>query len=270
MQVAEFDPQAAQDAAGRIAGIAGRPIMTLTGKTAVVTGAAGAIGTAVAEALVAAGVRVVLIDLAKGPLDSLAERLGARSVCLDLADPAAVAQAARDVLDLMGRVDILVNNAGVLGDAKMAATTLAAWHRVQAVNVDAAFLLAQAFLPGMRAARWGRVVNMSSYAAKSGGLTAGTAYSVSKSAMIGLTFSIAREVAGDGVTANAVAPAYVMSPMVSEQLSPGQKAAQLALIPVGRFCQPAEVAHAVMFLASPLAGFITGEVIDLNGGLHFD
>jgi 3-oxoacyl-[acyl-carrier protein] reductase len=163
-----------------------------------------------------------------------------------------------------------VNNAGILSNAKMAATTLDEWHRVQAINVDAAFLLSQAFLPGMRAARWGRVINMSSYAAKSGGLTAGTAYSVSKTAMIGLTFSIAREVAGEGVTANAVAPAYVMSPMVSDQLSVDQQAAQLASIPVGRFCQPEEVAHAVMFLASPLAGFITGEVIDMNGGLHFD
>lgn len=85
-----------------------------------------------------------------------------------------------------------------------------------------------------------------------------------------MTFSIAREVAGEGVTSNAVAPAYVMSPMVSEQLSEAQRRAQLAAIPVGRFCEPEEVAHAVMFLASPLAGFITGEVIDLNGGLHFD
>jgi 3-oxoacyl-[acyl-carrier protein] reductase len=244
--------------------------MTLTGKTAVVTGAAGAIGTAVAEALAAAGARVVLIDLAKGPLEALATRLAARSVCVDLADPRAVTQGARDVLKASGRVDILVNNAGILSNAKMAATTLDEWHRVQAINVDAAFLLSQAFLPGMRAARWGRVINMSSYAAKSGGLTAGTAYSVSKTAMIGLTFSIAREVAGEGVTANAVAPAYVMSPMVSDQLSADQQAAQLAAIPVGRFCQPEEVAHAVLFLASPLAGFITGEVIDMNGGLHFD
>jgi 3-oxoacyl-[acyl-carrier protein] reductase len=111
---------------------------------------------------------------------------------------------------------------------------------------------------------------MSSYAAKSGGLTAGTAYSVSKTAMLGLTFAIAREVAGDGVTVNAIAPAYVMSPMVSDQLTEDQRQAQLAAIPVGRFCQPEEVAHAVMFLTSPLAGFITGEVIDMNGGLHFD
>jgi 3-oxoacyl-[acyl-carrier protein] reductase len=244
--------------------------MTLTGKTAVETGAAGAIGTAMTEALVAAGVQVVLIDHAKGPLGALATRLAARSECVDLADPAAVMQCARDILETLGRIDILVNNAGILSNAKIAVTTLDEWHKVQVVNVDAAFELAQAFLPGMRAARWGRVINMSSYAAKSGGLTTSTAYSVSKTAMIGLTFSLAREVAGDGVTANAVAPAYLMSPMVSNQLSADQQAAQPAAIPVGRFCQPEEVAHAVMFLASPLAGFITGEVIDMNGGLHFD
>jgi 3-oxoacyl-[acyl-carrier protein] reductase len=111
---------------------------------------------------------------------------------------------------------------------------------------------------------------MSSYAAKSGGLTAGTAYSVSKAAIIGLTFSTAREFAGAGITANAIAPAYVMSPMVSEQLTEAQRQQQMAQIPVGRFCEPEEVAHAVMFLASPLSGFITGEVIDMNGGFHFD
>jgi 3-oxoacyl-[acyl-carrier protein] reductase len=244
--------------------------MILNGKTAVVTGGAGSIGSAVAHALRGAGATVILIDKAEGPLLSKARQTGCQAEVAELADPADVARVAGDIQDRWGRVDILVNNAGVLSNAKIAATTLDEWHRVQAVNVDAAFLLAQAFLPGMRAARWGRVINIASYAAKSGGLTAGTAYSVSKAAMIGLTFSIAREVAGEGVTANAVAPAYVMSPMVSDQLTADQRAAQQAAIPVGRFCEPEEVAHAVLFLAAPLAGFITGEVIDLNGGLHFD
>jgi 3-oxoacyl-[acyl-carrier protein] reductase len=244
--------------------------MTLHGKTALVTGAAGAIGGAIAKALAAQGAVVVLVDMAAGPTQALGVALGGHPVIADLSDAGAVATMAADVLARFGRIDILVNNAGILSNAKIAATSLQEWHRVHGINVDAAFLLAQAFLPGMRAARWGRVINMSSYAAKSGGLTAGTAYSVSKTAMIGLTYSIAREVAGEGVTSNAVAPAYVMSPMVSEQLSEAQRQAQLAAIPVGRFCEPEEVAHAVMFLASPLAGFITGEVIDLNGGLHFD
>jgi 3-oxoacyl-[acyl-carrier protein] reductase len=244
--------------------------MTLHGKTALVTGAAGGIGAAISRALAQAGATLILADIASGPTEALAGELGAHAVRADLSDADAVSAMASDVLSRNGRVDILVNNAGILSNAKIGATSLQEWHRVHGINVDAAFLLAQAFLPAMRAARWGRIINMSSYAAKSGGLTAGTAYSVSKSAMIGLTYSIAREVAAEGVTANAIAPAYVMSPMISEQLTEAQRLAQLAAIPVGRFCEPEEVAHAVMFLASPLAGFITGEVIDLNGGLHFD
>ena len=244
--------------------------MVQRGKTALVTGAAGAIGSAIAKALADQGARVVLVDLAAASTQALANQLAGHAEVTDLTDASAVSAMAVRVLAQFGRIDILVNNAGILSNAKMAATTLAEWQRVHGINVDAAFLLAQAFLPAMRAARWGRIINMSSYAAKSGGLTAGTAYSVSKAAMIGLTYSIAREVAGEGVTSNAVAPAYVMSPMVSDQLTAAQRQAQLAAIPVGRFCEPEEVAHAVMFLASPLAGFITGEVIDLNGGLHFD
>ncbi len=244
--------------------------MTLRGKVALVTGAAGAIGVAISTALADQGALVVLVDVAVGPIKTMAEALGGHAVIVDLSDAAAVSTMAADVLARFGRIDILVNNAGILNFEKIAVTSLQEWHRVHSVNVDAAFLLAQAFLPGMRAARWGRVINMSSYAAKCGGLTAGTAYSVSKTAMIGLTYAIARDVAGEGVTSNAVAPAYVMSAMISEQLSEAQRQTQLALIPVGRFCEPEEVAHAVMFLASPLAGFITGEVIDVNGGLHFD
>ena len=244
--------------------------MTLRGKIALVTGAAGAIGAAISQALADQGALVVLVDIAAEPTQAMAKAVGGHAVIVDLSDAAAIVDMAADVLVRFGRIDILVNNAGILNFEKIAETSLQEWHRVHSVNVDAAFLLAQAFLPGMRAARWGRVINMSSYAAKCGGLTAGTAYSVSKTAMIGLTYSIAREVAGEGVTSNAVAPAYVMSAMISEQLTEAQRQSQLALIPVGRFCEPEEVAHAVMFLASPLAGFITGEVIDVNGGLQFD
>ncbi|MES0032289.1 SDR family NAD(P)-dependent oxidoreductase [Mesorhizobium sp. M0040] len=247
-------------------------LQLLEGKTAVVTGGAGAIGSAIAVELARAGAQVAVLDLLPKAAEALASRIGhgAVAVGVDLAVESSTRAAAEKVLQHFGSVDILVNNAGILSNHKMADTSIEEWRRVNIVNVEAAFLLAQIFLPGMRSKRWGRVVNISSYAAKSGGLTAGTAYSVSKSAMIGLTFSIARETAGQGVTSNAIAPAYVMSPMVSEQLNDEQRAAQLAQIPVGRFCEPQEVAHTVSFLASPLAGFITGEVIDMNGGLHFD
>ena len=247
-------------------------MQSLEGKNAVVTGGAGAIGSAVGLGLARAGAQVAVLDLLPEAAEALASRIGhgAIAVGVDLAVESSTRAAAEKVLQHFGSVDILVNNAGILSNHKMADTSIEEWRRVNTINVEAAFLLAQIFLAGMRSKRWGRVINISSYAAKSGGLTAGTAYSVSKSAMIGLTFSIARETAGQGVTSNAIAPAYVMSPMVSEQLNDEQRAAQLAQIPVGRFCEPEEVAHAVSFLASPLAGFITGEVIDMNGGLHFD
>ncbi|MBC7739086.1 MAG: SDR family NAD(P)-dependent oxidoreductase, partial [Candidatus Saccharibacteria bacterium] len=138
---------------------------TLQGKTAVITGAAGAIGAAVAKALAAEGARVVLVDRAEGPTEALAQHLGAHTAIVDLGDGQAVCDMATGLLAKFGRIDILVNNAGILSNAKIAATSLQEWHRVLGINVDAAFLLAQAFLPGMRAARWGRVINMSSYAA---------------------------------------------------------------------------------------------------------
>jgi len=241
----------------------------LNGKTAVITGAFGSIGRAVVEAFAAEGIRTILLDVANAPENPDGDAR-IEAVKVDLSDEADVARAIEFLQSHYGTIDILVNVAGILSNNKVAETTIGEWHKVNAVNVDAAFLLSQAVLPGMRAQKWGRIINISSYAAKSGGLTAGTAYSVSKSAMIGLTFSIARETAGEGITVNAIAPAYVMSPMISEQLTEEQRQRQLLQIPVGRFCEPEEVAHAVTFLASPLAGFITGEVIDMNGGLHFD
>ncbi len=138
------------------------------------------------------------------------------------------------------------------------------------IKLDGAFFLSSLALPGMKARRAGRIVNTCSLAMKSGGLTAGTAYTTSKGALQALTFSLARESASFGVTVNGIAPAYVKTPMVTEQLTEDQRQALLKQIPVGRFCEPEEFAHCVRFFLSPLSGFITGEILDLNGGLHFD
>ncbi len=244
----------------------------LQGKTALVTGAGGTMGRAVVRALIEDGCRVALIDLNMAAMEPLQTEYGGRvhAVTCNIADPAQVQAAHAAVLEALGPVDVLVNNAGILSNNKLEATDTAEWRRVMGANLDGALFWAQAVVPGMKARRWGRIINTSSLAAKTGGLTAGTAYSVSKGALSALTFSLARELARFGVTANAVAPAYVRTPMVTERLSGAQRAALMQQIPVGRFCEPEEFAHVVRFLASPLSGFITGEVIDLNGGLLMD
>jgi len=244
----------------------------LEGKVALVTGAGGTMGRAVVRALVDDGCRVALVDIAEAAMQAQVRDLGDRVVAIacDIADAGAVAAAHARVVQAIGEIDVLVNNAGILSNNKLEATTIDEWRRVLAANLDGAFFWSQAVVPAMKTRRWGRIVTTSSLAAKTGGLTAGTAYAVSKGALSALTFSLARELAAHGVTVNAVAPAYVRTPMVTEQLTQTQRRELLAQIPVGRFCEPEEFAHAVCFLVSPLSGFITGEVLDLNGGLLMD
>jgi 3-oxoacyl-[acyl-carrier protein] reductase len=246
--------------------------MSLKDKTVVITGAAGAMGMALVRAMLEDGARVGLVDVDALRLDSVVRFLRGTTagVPCDVSDPAAVRQAHAQVEAQLGPVDVLINNAGVLSNNKAEATDDGEWRRVMAVNVDGAFYWSRAVLPGMKKRGWGRIVNVASLAAKTGGLTAGTSYAASKGALASLTFSLAREAAPHGVTVNAIAPAYVKTPMVTEQLNEAQQRQILAQIPVGRFCEPEEFAHAVCFLASPLAGFITGEVLDLNGGLQMD
>lgn len=241
-------------------------------RVALVTGAAGTMGAATAERLAADGYRVALVDVAAERLKPVAAALGAagHAVVADISDPAAAERAVAEAEHALGPVDILVNNAGVLSNNKAVETTPEEWRRVLAINLDAAFYLSRRVLPGMKTRRFGRIVNVCSLAMKSGGITAGTAYTASKGALAALTFSLAREFAPFGVTVNGIAPAYVKTPMVTEQLDEAQRQSLLQQIPVGRFCEPEEFAHCVAFLVSPMSGFVTGEILDLNGGLHFD
>jgi 3-oxoacyl-[acyl-carrier protein] reductase len=240
-------------------------------KVALVTGAAGVMGSAVVKALLEEGATVIMADLAESRLRELASGLGRRAVpaVFDVTDPGAIERQLERLRESTGTIDILVNNAGILSNNKSQATTPEEWRRVLEVNLSGMFYLSRALIPDMKAKRWGRIVNVSSVAAYTGGITAGTAYAASKGGVISLTFSLAAETAPFGITVNAIAPAYVKTPMITEQLSEKERQAVLSKIPVGRFCEPEEFAHVVRFLVSPLAGFITGEVVDLNGGLYF-
>ena len=248
-------------------------MMTAPGdRLSVVSGAAGSIGATVARRLAAEGHRVVMMDIAAGALLPVARDIGDAAIpmAVDVSAPERVYRACQAIQREYGEVDTLINGAGILSNNKTLSTTPEEWRQLMAVNLDGAFYLARAFLPGMRERRWGRIVNVCSMAMKTGGVTAGTAYAASKGGLGALTFSIAREVAGEGITVNGVAPAYVRTPMVTEQLTAGQRQKLLRQIPVGRFCEPEEIAELIAFLVSSHAGFITGEIIDINGGLHLD
>ena len=241
-------------------------------RTALVTGAAGSLGLATARMLIDAGLEVIMVDISAEALESGAAELGERAhpLVMNLGDPADIERSFQSLPDRLQEIDVLVNNAGILSNNKSEATSVEEWERVIDINLNGVFFLSKLLIPGMKERGWGRIINTSSLAAKTGGITAGTAYSTSKGAVSALTFSLAAELAPFGITVNGIAPAYVRTPMVTRQLSEAQRQALLKKIPVGRFCEPEEFAHVVRFLIDDLAGFITGEVIDQNGGLHFD
>ena len=226
---------------------------SLAGKVALVTGAAGAIGAAISRNLQRAGVHVAMLDLSTDGLAAMTAELakdspgGGKTLALtvDIGDPEAIAAAVAQVKDAegFGMPDILVNVAGILSNNKLQETTVEEWQKVMNINVQSAFLLSQACCPAMAKRGWGRVVNITSWAWKSGGLTAGTAYAASKGAMTSLTFSVARQYIEQGVTCNGIAPCYVFGPMIVNALSEAERAELLERIPVKKFCTPEEVAH---------------------------
>ncbi len=247
------------------------PSQPLAGKTALVTGASQGIGRAIALALAAQGARLALAARNAGKLAEVSAEIAAaggeaHTYTLDVSSESSIKEVARAALAAHGTVDILVNNAGITRDGLMMRMKRADWDEVLNTNLTGAFLLTQALLPPLVKARWGRIVNISSVVGQMG--QAGQVnYAASKAALIGFTRALAREVASRSITVNAVAPGFIETAMTGV-LTDAQKIGMLQNIPLGRPGTEDDVAHAVAFLCSPGAAYITGHTLDVNGGLH--
>lgn len=244
-----------------------RDMFDLTGKTALVTGASGGIGGAIAKALHGAGATVALSGTRVEPLEALATELGDRVHVLpcNLGDAEAVNALPKQAIDAMGSVDILVNNAGITRDNLFMRMSEEEWASVLEVNLTATFRLCKGVLRPMMKARWGRIINISSVVGATGNPGQGN-YAAAKAGMVGMSKSLAYEVASRGITVNAVAPGFIATAM-TDKLNDDQKAAILTQIPSGRMGSPEEIAAAVLYLASAEAGYVTGTTLHVNGGM---
>ena len=230
----------------------------LTGRVAVVTGAGRGIGQAIAETLAGNGAKVAALDLEAPAHD------GILGIACDVSDEAAIDAAFSQVEAELGPVSVLVLNAGIFPIVPFEETTRELWDRTMAINLTGAFLAARRALPAMREAGYGRLVGIGSSAGKAGGARSVAAYAASKAGVMTMMKSIANEYASFGITANALAPALIDTPMIANTRD------LVTRIPVGRFGTVEEVAALVAFLASAHAGYITGEVTDINGGFLID
>lgn len=240
-------------------------------RVALVTGAAQGIGRAVASSLLADGLQVALLDVDGEQAHATAKELdpdGQRTIVLtaDVAEPEQIAAACGELVAAWRSPDILVNNAGRTVSRSIWEIGVEEWDDVLATNLRSYLLFAQRLAPAMREAGWGRIVNMASMAGQQGGAVAGAHYAASKAGIIVLTKILARELASDGVTANAIAPAAIRTPAM-DGMDPDTIARMEATIPVGRVGTVDEVAALVSHVCSDAAGFITGATLDVNGGL---
>jgi len=248
-------------------------------RRAILTGAGSArgIGIATAEHLVRQGWTVALTDLHADGLRANAERLaaaGATSVPVAVGDVRVeedVDRAVGELLGVLGGVEALVNVAGISRPTRTLEISLEEWENVFAVNSRGTFLVTRAVLPTMVRAGYGRIVNISSVSAiRGGGIFGGTHYSASKAAVLGFTRAVAREFTARGITCNAVAPGLVDTDLAAPHMTDEQRAAVLATIPAGRLGSAQDVAAVIAFLCTPEAAYVSGEVVDINGGSHID
>lgn len=242
-------------------------------RLAVVTGAGRGIGRAIAERIGRGRVRVVVADISEElAIQSCAamrgEGLEVMPVHVDVSDEASVRDAITAIRERWGSPDVLVNNAGILSNTPYDQISAAEWNRVMGANLLGAMLMSQALLPGMQENGWGRIVNVASLAGRNGGVSVGPAYAASKAGLIGYTRHLAGKVAGFGVTVNVVAPGTTATD-ITAQFTAEQMAAINAVIPVRRLGTAEEISAAVAYLAGEDAGFTTGAVLDVNGGMYF-
>jgi 3-oxoacyl-[acyl-carrier protein] reductase len=250
----------------------------LDGRVALITGAGSAdgIGEAIARVYAAAGAAVALADQDASGAETNARAIGsAIGVHVDVTQPESVARAVASVERELGPVDILVNNAGITRSTVLWETTLQEFDEVLAINLRGGFVCLQAVLQGMMARRWGRVVWLSSIAGKQGGGVFGTAhYAASKAGVIGLCQAAARQLGPYGITSNAIAPGLVLTGLLPRtggtEMAERLRQDVERTAPLRRAATPLDIAHAALFLASDAASYITGEILDVNGGVYFD
>lgn len=241
-------------------------MLDLSGKTVLLTGATGGIGRAIAQTLYHQGANLLLTDMDQAKLDEFAQQLGERAlgVAVNVADENAP-QTLLKAAEQFGGVDILINNAGITRDTLSMRMTDEQWDAVLSVNLTSGFRLMRAVIPAMMKKRWGRIISMASIVGVIG--NAGQAnYSASKAGLIAATKSVAQEVASRGITANAIAPGFIATAM-TESLPDNLKQAMLDRIPAKRMGTPQDIANVVAFLASDESAYITGQTINVNGGM---
>jgi NAD(P)-dependent dehydrogenase (short-subunit alcohol dehydrogenase family) len=246
--------------------------MLLSDKTAVISGAASArgIGRATARLFASHGAKVAILDIDAAAAKGAAEELGADHVGLgcDVSDLASCKQAAGQAIAAFGKIDVLINNAGITQPLKVMDIAPENWQRVIDVNLTGVLYLSQAFIPHMRTNKQGSIACMSSVSAqRGGGIFGGPHYSAAKAGVLGLAKAMARELGPDGIRVNSVTPGLIQTDITGGKLTPEMKADIISGIPLSRLGEAGDVANIYLFLASDLSAYVTGAVIDVNGGM---